>query len=113
MREEKTGPHELLILPAAQKDIRALREQPLIKKAFQAIGTLEVDPYNAQTHALSNNLRGARAIGFKGPGGDYRAVYVIDEDKLVVIFLVGPHENIYEKAWRRLEAVQRAFRIRA
>jgi len=37
--------------------------------------------------------------------GSYRAVYsVLDEDRVCMVLIVGPHENINEKAERRYRA---------
>jgi hypothetical protein len=45
-------------------------------------------------------------------GGAYRAVYVILEaEKICLVFLIGPHESIYEKAERRAAALRRSGRI--
>lgn len=60
-------------------------------------------------HTLTGSLRGTRSLelNFKGSGA-YRAVYtMIDEDRVCIIFIVGPHENIYKKAERRWAAVKR------
>ncbi|MGI8403428.1 MAG: hypothetical protein ACR2OE_01425 [Thermomicrobiales bacterium] len=38
--------------------------------------------------------------------GVCRAVYVVDEDESIcIVFIVGPHENIYAKAQSRYEAL--------
>jgi hypothetical protein len=45
-------------------------------------------------------------------GGAYRAVYVVlEEERLCLVFLVGPHENIYDRAERRVAALRRSGRI--
>jgi mRNA-degrading endonuclease RelE of RelBE toxin-antitoxin system len=45
-------------------------------------------------------------------GGAYRAVYVVlEEHHTCLVFIVGPHENTYDKAERRLAALRRAGRI--
>ena len=93
----------------AEKDLKRLR--PWTVQATQAILKLENDPYLG--HSLTGSLKGARALEFslKG-GGAYRAVYVVlDEGHVCLVFIVGPHENIYDKAERRLAALRRAGRI--
>jgi len=59
---------------------------------------------------LTGNLRGCRSLGFSLKGsGQYRAVYVVlDDESVCLVFIVGPHENIYGKAERRLDALRQA-----
>ncbi len=56
-------------------------------------------------HGLSQNLQGVRALEFLIKGsGDYRAAYVIQEEaRKVTVFLVGPRENFYDEAARRVK----------
>lgn len=62
-------------------------------------------------HPLQGSLSGVRALGFNLKGsGAYRAVYtVIERDRVCVVFLVGPHENIYKTAERRWAALRKAL----
>lgn len=59
---------------------------------------------------MAGSLRGARALEFNLKGsGAYRAVYVVLEDERVcLVFIIGPHENIYRTATRRYEALKRS-----
>lgn len=42
----------------------------------------------------------------KGSGA-YRAIYaVFDVERVCLVFIVGPHENIYRKAERRLASLR-------
>ncbi len=72
---------------------------------------LEDDPYLG--HILSGSLKGTRSLEFSLKGsGVYRAVYVVLHDNRVyLVFIVGPHENIYDKAERRVAALKRSGRI--
>jgi hypothetical protein len=51
-------------------------------------------------------------LGVSLPGGAvYGTVYVtVEKERVVVVFLVGPHENIYDKAERRYRALRRGRR---
>jgi len=83
-------------------DLKHHREQ-----AVAAIPQLETNPLLG--HTLTGSFHGTRSLEFnlKG-GGAYRAVYtVIDETRVCIIFIVGPHENIYKKADRRWAAVKK------
>ncbi len=55
---------------------------------------------------LSGFLRGARSLEFNlRGGGAFRAVYIVLEDvSTCVVLIVGPHENIYQRAERRYRA---------
>lgn len=72
---------------------------------LRALAKIEV---NADAgHPLSGALRGLRSLDFNVKGsGAFRAVYgVVDDDTVCVIVIVGPHENIYDKAERRMRAM--------
>lgn len=95
------------ILPRAEKDLKRLRNhQP---QAIREILRLEDDPHLG--HTLTGSLRGTRSLEFnlKG-GGAYRAVYVVlDDHRVCIVFLVGPHENIYKEAERRWDSVRKSL----
>ena len=105
---ESSERYDVEILPRAEKDLRELKQHA--GQAVRELLKLENDPLLG--HALKGSLRGARALEFnlKG-GGAYRAVYtVVDEDRVCIVFLVGPHENVYKKAKRRYAALKRTER---
>ncbi len=57
-------------------------------------------------HPLTGVLRGTRSLEFnlKG-GGAFRAVYtVLNDERVCVVLIVGPHESIYQRAERRYRA---------
>jgi mRNA-degrading endonuclease RelE of RelBE toxin-antitoxin system len=89
---------------AAEKDLRKLKGHTA--DATRALAQLEHDP--ARGHTLAGSLNGARALEFNLKGsGAYRAVYVVlDDDCVCIVFIVGPHENIYVKAERRYKALK-------
>jgi mRNA-degrading endonuclease RelE of RelBE toxin-antitoxin system len=90
----------------AEKDLKDLR--PWTRQATAEILRLEVEPRRG--HTLSGSLRGARSLEFTHKGsGAYRAVYtILDESRLCLVFIIGLHENIYDKAQRRYDALRRA-----
>ncbi len=88
----------------AKKDLKRLCSWT--ERVSRAIPQLELDPLRG--HPLTGSLRGARALEFSLPGGAYRAVYVIlEETQVCLVFLIGPHEGIYQRAERRYEALRR------
>ena len=100
---------EIELTAQAEKDLKRLR--PLTARATRALLVLEQNPYLG--HALTGSLAGARSLEFslKG-GGAYRAIYLVrDADAICLVFIVGPHENIYERAERRAAALTRLGRI--
>lgn len=94
---------EIDILPRVEKDLDKLKQQR--DRAVREILKLESDPYLG--HLLKGSLRQARSLEFSLPNsGVCRAVYVVDEDESIcIVFIVGPHENIYAKAQSRYEAL--------
>ncbi|MCC6946006.1 MAG: type II toxin-antitoxin system RelE/ParE family toxin [Thermomicrobiales bacterium] len=88
---------------AAEKDLRALRGNAEV--ALRAILRLENQPELG--HSLSGNLRGSRALEFNVKGsGAFRAVYLVDSFRRVcLVYVIGPHEGIYEKAERRANSI--------
>lgn len=99
---------EVELTREAEKDIKRLR--PHTERVTRAILELEEDP--TLGHVLTGSLKGARSLEFSLPGsGEYRAVYIVRNDAQVcLIFIVGPHENIYERAERRVKALKRRGR---
>ena len=93
----------------AEKDLRRLR--PWTEQATRAILTLENNPYKG--HPLTGSLKGARSLEFSLKGsGVYRAVYVVlDDSRVCLVVIVGPHENIYGKAERRVAALKRGANL--
>lgn len=100
---------EVELTAQAEKDLARLR--PWTDQATRAILRLEDDPYLG--HSLTGSLKGARSLEFSLKGsGVYRAVYVVlDDSRVCLVFIVGPHENIYDKAERRVAALKRAGRV--
>lgn len=99
--------YEIEILPKAEKGLKSLRQHQ--SQAIREILKLEENPRLG--HTLTGSLRGTRALEFnlKG-GGAYRAVYtILDDQRICVLFLVGPHENVYKIAEQRWAAVQKTL----
>jgi mRNA-degrading endonuclease RelE of RelBE toxin-antitoxin system len=90
----------------AKKDLKKLR--PHLAQVLRAIALLETD--SQAGHALTGALHGLRALAFTVKGsGAFRAVYgVLDKNTVCLIVIVGPHENIYDRAERRVAALRDA-----
>jgi mRNA-degrading endonuclease RelE of RelBE toxin-antitoxin system len=100
-----TKRYQVELTRRAAKDVRNLR--PWSDLVMEILHSLEVEP--TRGHLLTGGLRGTRALEFSLKGsGTYRAVYYIRADRVAcIVFIVGPHENIYDRAERRLEAIRR------
>jgi mRNA-degrading endonuclease RelE of RelBE toxin-antitoxin system len=73
-------------------------------RVIQEILTLESNPQAG--HILKGKLKGLRSLEFSLPDGACRAIYKIKADKSIcLIIIVGYHENIYDKAHRRVESL--------
>lgn len=100
---------ELRLTRNAEKDLLRLRE--LTEKATRELLALKQDPYSG--HPLKGSLRGARALEFSLKGVAYRAAYVVlEEEKVCLVFMVGPHEGFYQKAERRVKALRKQGMLR-
>jgi len=90
----------------ARKDLKKLR--PHLAQVLRSIAVLETNPLAG--HTLTGALHGLRALAFSVKGsGAFRAVYgVLDDGAVCLIVVVGPHENIYDKAERRVESLRAA-----
>jgi len=88
----------------AEKDLKRLR--PWSEQALREVLSLEAHPFRG--HALAGSLRGTRSLEFNLKGsGAYRAVYFIaNNESVCVVFIIGPHENIYKLAARRLATLK-------
>ena len=97
-----TTPYRVELVRDAEKDLRRLR--PWTDLVTRQLLRLEQEPRAG--HLLSGILQGTRSLEFSLKGsGAFRAVYVVlDDDRVCVVLIVGPHENIYDRAERRYRA---------
>jgi mRNA-degrading endonuclease RelE of RelBE toxin-antitoxin system len=91
---------------AAKKDLKKLRQHR--EQIGEALGRLETNPLVG--HTLQGTLYNLCALEFTVKGsGAFRAVYgILDMDAVCLVVIVGPHENIYDRAERRVEALRAA-----
>jgi mRNA-degrading endonuclease RelE of RelBE toxin-antitoxin system len=93
----------------AKKDLKKLRQHR--EQIGEALVRLEMNPLAG--HPLQGTLYSLRALEFTVRGsGAFRVVYgVLDTDAVCLVVIVGPHENIYDRAERRVEALRAAGAI--
>jgi mRNA interferase RelE/StbE len=87
--------YRLLYLPGAEKDIHALPER-IAQRVRHGLEQLAEKP------RLGKPLHGELAPFWSYRVGDYRIVYEVrDEDLVVLVVLLGHRREIYERARRR------------
>lgn len=88
-----------------EKDLKSFRsvQGDLLRK----LAVLERNPDAGEE--LSGNLRGAWSLKFSLRGmGECRVAYnKLPDNRICLLFLIGPRENFYREALRRFEALQR------
>jgi len=90
----------------AKRDLKKLRQHR--EQIGEALGRLEENPLAG--HTLQGTLYRLRSLEFTvKSSGAFRAVYgVLETDAVCLIIIVGPHENLYDKAERRVESLRAA-----
>jgi mRNA-degrading endonuclease RelE of RelBE toxin-antitoxin system len=90
----------------AKKDLKKLRQHR--EQIGEALGRLEENPLAG--HLLQGTLYRLRSLEFTVKGsGAFRAIYgVLETDAVCLVVIVGPHENISDKAERRVAALRAA-----
>jgi mRNA-degrading endonuclease RelE of RelBE toxin-antitoxin system len=93
----------------AEKELASLK--PYVEEIVKIILVLEKEPKAG--HLLKGSLHRFRALEFSLPGsGQYRAAYVIIEDKKTcVVFAIGPHEGFYDNVKLRAKAIKKRHHI--
>jgi hypothetical protein len=62
---------------------------------------------------LNGSLKGVRALEFSLKGVASRAAYVVaEEERVCLVFMIGPHEGFYQKAERRVKALRKQGMLR-
>jgi hypothetical protein len=92
---------------AALKDLKSYKGDAASVKA--RLDALKSDPMAG--HALTGSLAGVRPLSFSLRGsGQHRALCVFRESTgHSIIFLIGPHENIYDRGERRFRLLDLEF----
>lgn len=92
--------YEIVVDKGAKKDLKKIKDKKLqeimLKVIFDELGQ---DAYKGKV--LKGLLSDFRSIKVRYSGVDYRIGYQVRGDKIVVILLVAPRENFYDKFKRR------------
>jgi len=85
-----------------KKDLKKLGSSQDKNQVIKNLKQLQNDPYMGSF--LSGDLEGYYSLHFSLSGGEARAIYtILDEEKIVLIILVGYRENIYKEVKRRIK----------
>ncbi|MDH7479375.1 MAG: type II toxin-antitoxin system RelE/ParE family toxin [Syntrophomonadaceae bacterium] len=94
------------ITKGVEKDLDDLA--PYREQAVRSLLSLENNPQAG--HALHGKLKEYRSLEFSLPSGVCRAIYKVLKGKRVcLIVVVGLHENIYDRAERRVKSLKLRF----
>jgi len=70
---------------------------------------LELKTNPRKGHMLSGSLYGVRSLAFYLKGVSYRVAYIVlENEKICLVFMIGPHEGFYKKAQRRVKSIRRS-----
>lgn len=90
----------LKIQKSVTKDLRKL-ENELREKVLRELATLEESPFAGER--LHGKLSRFYSLHFNHNGVQYRLAYEVDpRKKVVLVLLVGPRENFYQKLDRKI-----------
>ena len=93
---------DIHITNKVKKDLRKLGSNQDKNQVIKNLKQLQNDPYMGSS--LSGDLHGYYSLHFSLSGGAARAIYtILEEEKIVLIILVGYRENIYKEAKRRIK----------
>lgn len=91
---------QIFITPSAKKAAKKL-PKTVREEIFKQSQKLKENPYLGEK--LSGSLHFLYSFHLKFKGTEYRLAYTIDKSqKLIVVHLIGPRENFYEKLKRLL-----------
>ena len=93
--------YEIKLNTRATRQVRKLDPhiKEIVKRKLKE--ALSLDPYKYSF--LSGRYSRLKRVAFSTPGGEFRAVYTIRENKKrVIVLFVGPRENFYKELQRYL-----------
>lgn len=92
--------YEIKAISAVKKDLKKLSLDLVMDVKDIHFNNIRNHPF--ESCELGYSFKGLRSYHFNFKGKAYRIVYeVFSEDRLIVVILVGPRENFYEKLKRR------------
>lgn len=93
--------YKAVLLPRAEKQLRKLRDQQLVREFRECIREICEQPFRK---SKVGDLQGVWAHGFSYRGTSYRVAYFIDREKQTVYVIgLGSHEGFWEEIKRYLK----------
>ncbi len=92
---------DIKIIKAVGRDVKRLPKEVSREIEEKHFKRIRKNPF--QAFELGYTFKGLRSYHFSHKGTEYRIVYeLFEEDRLVVIIMIGPRETFYEKLRRRV-----------
>jgi len=92
---------EIHITKKVKKDLNNLASKRDQSKSVSMLKKLRTNPYLGKS--LKGELKGYYSLHFSLSNGAARAIYkIIEDEKIVLVILVGYRENIYDILKRRI-----------
>lgn len=92
---------EIKSIKAVKRDLKKL--SPEVLREIETIHFKAIRENPFQSYELGYVFKGLRSYHFDHKGKSYRIVYeVFEQDRLVVIIMIGSRKSFYEKLKRRV-----------
>ena len=93
-RLKKRVVYEIQISPQAEKDLNAVKDARLIRQIKNKIDSLQSNPCPQGVE----RIKGTTDEFYRIRSGDYRIIYEIDKQKIVVLVLkLGDRKDVYRR----------------
>ncbi len=110
MNKDNDHEYSVEFSTGAVKDLKAKACKPHLKEIFEEIRVLGTEPLAGDL--LEGSLAKVRSLHFslKGSGQWRVAYYVMIEEKVCLVLLVGTRENFYEKADSKYRSIKKSLK---
>ena len=110
MNKDKDPDYSVEFSTGAVKDLKSKACKPHLKEIFKEIRVLGTEPLAGDL--LEGSLAKVRSLHFslKGSGQWRVAYYVMIEEKVCLVLLVGTRENFYEKADSKYRSIKKSLK---
>ena len=94
--------YQVLIRKSAKKDFKRLPKQLQAKVKQKTFKEIAKNPW--LNRGLSGSFKGLKKVVLRYQGVEYRIVYyILKDDKIALVIMLGTRENFYQKLKRRLK----------
>lgn len=93
--------YKLKSIKAVKKDLKTLHPKLIEEIKNRHFKKIKESPFEA--YELGYSFKGLRSYHFNSQGTSYRIIYeIFEDDKLIVVIMIGTRESFYGKLKRRL-----------